>query len=192
MFRCIVMHYPILAQSCRLSSIPSLRLRTIFALSIWETISEYKANANRPKALGWPLLKIYYSGFFAGHALMRAVGQAIVRVEPRQAKRLTEIGQLFCGNPFSVSPGNYELRTEQASDRYCQLGAEVGTAAAGAAITPVQISLRGQHRSHRARNRRRDRGPLDTHWRKDDDGGVGSGCGSECGWRETAGPAGLI
>ena len=94
-----------------------------FALSIWETISEYKANANRPKALGWPLLKIYYSGFFAGHALMRAVGQAIVRVEPRQAKRLTEIGQLFCGNSFSVSPGNYELRTEQASDRYCQLDA---------------------------------------------------------------------
>jgi hypothetical protein len=30
---------------------------------------------------------------------------------------LTEIGQLFCGDSFSVSPGNYELRTEQASDR---------------------------------------------------------------------------
>jgi len=88
-----------------------------FALSSWETISDYKANANRPKALSWPLLKIYYSGFFGGHALMRALGQAIVRVEPRQAKRLTEIGQLFCGDSFSVSPGNYELRTEQAADR---------------------------------------------------------------------------
>jgi len=69
---------------------------------------------------------------------------------------------------------------------------EVGAAGADIAITPAPVSLPRQHRSHRARNPKRHRGRLGTHWRKGDDGGVGSGCGSQCGWREIAGPAGRI
>jgi hypothetical protein len=69
---------------------------------------------------------------------------------------------------------------------------EVGAAGADIAITSAQISLPRRRRSHRARNRTRGREQRGTHWRKGDDGGVGSGCGSENEWREIAGPAGLI
>ena len=67
-----------------------------------------------------------------------------------------------------------------------------GKAAVGAAVGSVHISLPRQHRWPRATWQRRGHAQPGTHWRKDDDGGVGSGCGSECGWRETAAHARLI
>ena len=49
-----------------------------------------------------------------------------------------------------------------------------------------------QHRSHRTKGRRRDRGQLGPHGRKDKGGGTGSDCRSKNEWREIVGPAGLI
>jgi hypothetical protein len=40
----------------------------------------------------------------------------------------------------------------------------IGTAAASAALMPVQISLSRQYQSHRAKRRRHDHAQHDVHW----------------------------
>jgi hypothetical protein len=45
-----------------------------FALSSRETIMACKSDTLNPLALSWPLIKAYYSGFFAAHALMPYAG----------------------------------------------------------------------------------------------------------------------
>lgn len=48
---------------------------------------------------------------------MRALGQSVVRLEPPQAKKLTEIGRFYCGNNFAVTAGTFDLRISQNADR---------------------------------------------------------------------------
>jgi hypothetical protein len=84
------------------------------------------------------------------------------------------------------------VRHGHGPERVLSTWREVGAAGADIAITSAQISLPRRRRSHRARNRKRGREQRGTHWRKGDDGGVGSGCGSECGCPGTVVPARLI
>lgn len=88
-----------------------------FALSSLECMAFCKSEPSRRRAISWPLLKSYYSGFFAGHALLRVAGQALFRLESAQAKKLTEIGRLYCESNFTVGAGTYDLRLIQNADR---------------------------------------------------------------------------
>lgn len=86
-----------------------------FSLSSHETMAFCTRDSTRPKAIGWPLLKVYYAAFFGAHALMRSVGQAVIRVETNQAKRLTELAHIFGVSTAVLTAGNYLLRLRQAS-----------------------------------------------------------------------------
>jgi hypothetical protein len=88
-----------------------------FALASLETMAHCKSDPSRRRAISWPLLKAYYSGFFGGHALLRVVGQSIIRLEAPQAKQLTKIGKLYCGQTFTFATGTYDLRVAQNPDR---------------------------------------------------------------------------
>lgn len=87
-----------------------------FALSSLETMAHCAADVGRPRALGWPLLKAYYSGFFGAHALLRALGQGVIRLEPSQTNLLTAFGQIQDPSFFAKS-GTYHYRLRQNSDR---------------------------------------------------------------------------
>lgn len=84
-----------------------------FALSSWESLAVCRYERDAVSLLGWPLIKLYYAAFFAAHSLMRADGGGVIRVERDQARHLTEYGKLIVGDDFSVSPGNFEIFTNQ-------------------------------------------------------------------------------
>lgn len=88
-----------------------------FAFSSLESMAYCRSDPSRKRAISWPMLKVYYAGFFGGHAILRAVGQSVVRLEPAQAKKLTEIGRMYCGNQFIVTAGTFDLRITQNADR---------------------------------------------------------------------------
>jgi hypothetical protein len=88
-----------------------------FAFASFESMAECKSDPIRRRAIGWPMLKAYYAGFFGGHAILRAVGQSVIRLESPQTKKLTEIGRVYCGQHFSLSSGTFDLRISQNEDR---------------------------------------------------------------------------
>jgi len=47
---------------------------------------------------------------------MRVLGQAVTRIEPSQARRLSEIGKIYCGDEFSINAGTYELHIRRNID----------------------------------------------------------------------------
>lgn len=84
-----------------------------FALASLESRVGFHANYISSKAIGWPLLRMYYSAFFAAHAIMRETDQAVIRLDSPQAKYLTEIGQTYIDPSFKVESGNYHVRRKQ-------------------------------------------------------------------------------
>lgn len=86
-----------------------------FAFSSFESLAACKPDVARPRALGWPLLKAYYAGFFGAHALLRAIGCSVVRIESAQAKHLTTLGQTYTDPSFRFLTGTYTaILTRQA------------------------------------------------------------------------------
>lgn len=83
-----------------------------FALSSFESLVSSRVDANRPKALGWPLLKAYYSAFFGAHALVRSAGQSVIRIEAKQASVLGDLASI-AGLTLSVQAGTYALQLVQ-------------------------------------------------------------------------------
>lgn len=87
-----------------------------FAFSSLESRLFSRPERSRPRAIGWSLLKMYYSAFFGAHAMMRATGLSIARIEGPHAKKLTEIAALYAPNA-NFTPGTYEFRLVQNPDR---------------------------------------------------------------------------
>ena len=83
-----------------------------FALSSRESLVFCTPEATRPKAVGWPAAQLYYSAFFAAHAIMRATGQAVFRVEKSQAIRMSQIASLYVPN-LKIAAGTYCSRLIQ-------------------------------------------------------------------------------
>ena len=82
--------------------------------------------------------------------------------------------------------------TKVHSLRYCQLDARSAQLSQVLPSSQSRSAYEGSPGRIAPGNESAIAGQRDTHWRKDGDGGVGSGCGSECEWRETAAHAGLI
>lgn len=78
-----------------------------FALAAQE--SRIVALSEREKfgVIGWPLLKQYYSAFFAAHAIMRCRGAGIVRIDAEQSAAISLILQSYLGDDAKLRPGNY-------------------------------------------------------------------------------------
>lgn len=87
-----------------------------FALSSIESWIESISKSKRPKAIGWPLLKLYYAAFFGGHAVMRATGKGIIRLEQKNAHNLAELSGLFMSK-IAVTAGTYLFEVNQLEDR---------------------------------------------------------------------------
>ncbi len=72
-----------------------------FAIASWESFYVATLESSHASLAGWPLLKLYYSAFFAAHALLRATGHSIVQVEKRQIDQINNIIAITGG----ISPG---------------------------------------------------------------------------------------
>jgi len=83
-----------------------------FALSSMESLLFCGSETSRPQALGWPAAKLYYAAFFGAHAVMRATGHAVLRLEGAQAARITQIASLY-DPTVQLTPGTYLSRLKQ-------------------------------------------------------------------------------
>lgn len=86
-----------------------------FCLSSYESLIATKYELAQPKAFGWPVIKLYYAAFFAAHAMMRATGKGILRLEAKQARRITEYSSLF-GASLVVTTGTYKFSLVENND----------------------------------------------------------------------------
>ena len=84
-----------------------------FALSSLESLQQAIARASTSNATGWVLLQTYYSAFFAAHALMRACGEAVIRLEKPQTDVLQVSSDAALGASGAIDPMMYSLRIVQ-------------------------------------------------------------------------------
>lgn len=76
-----------------------------FALSSRESYLSAASENSDSVYLGWPLLKFYYSCFFAAHALMRSRGCGVFKLDSDHVKHLNEVAEVYDSNAPRLSPG---------------------------------------------------------------------------------------
>ena len=79
-----------------------------FALASLESHSASSMRYFSPKAAAWPLVKLYYSAFYAGHAILRALGLGIVRIDEQLPSLITQMGRIYVDPDFTFTKGTYE------------------------------------------------------------------------------------
>ena len=78
-----------------------------FALSSWESYTAAKYDIENGYSISWPLLKLYYSSFFAAHALMRGQGSGLIKLESSQTRTLNGIIEITVGTSPKIAAGMY-------------------------------------------------------------------------------------
>jgi hypothetical protein len=79
-----------------------------FSFAAFQTISQVSVEIMQRDSVAWSLIKVYYSAFYAGHALIRIFGEACSFFERQHASRLTEIGKALGREwSFNVDSGLY-------------------------------------------------------------------------------------
>lgn len=79
-----------------------------FAFSSFETFSLASLERANSFSMGWPLLKLYYSAFFAAHAMTRATGHGHINLDRRAVKAVNDYLSLI-GNPHQLGSGSYSI-----------------------------------------------------------------------------------
>jgi hypothetical protein len=76
----------------------------------FESVIGIRKSSALPKSSAWLVVQTYYSAFFAGHALLRLLGESCAPLEREQVKSLERVGKLFGTAPTSpMSGGLYHL-----------------------------------------------------------------------------------
>lgn len=78
-----------------------------FALASAESLLVATSEWTSHGSMGWPLLKLYYSAFFAAHAVMRSQGTGIVKVERQQAKMVNDFLKVLDPTSTIMQPGMF-------------------------------------------------------------------------------------
>jgi len=83
-----------------------------------ESISEANQNARAPRATAWVLIRLYYAGYFAAHAILRTFGISIFQLESEHSEAVEEVADVWgmlCNvgirNGTYVCRYNSEIRT---------------------------------------------------------------------------------
>jgi hypothetical protein len=76
----------------------------------FESVIGIRKSRALPKSSAWLVVQTYYSAFFAGHALLRLLGESCTPLEREQVKSLERMGKLFGTAPASpLSGGLYHF-----------------------------------------------------------------------------------
>ncbi len=87
-----------------------------FSFSSFETFSLARLEAEKCNSTGWPLLKLYYSAFFAAHALTRATGQGQVNLDSSVVESVNDYTAII-GDAGELQTGTYKASIEEENDR---------------------------------------------------------------------------
>lgn len=85
-----------------------------FASAAFESMRELKGDPNFPKATAWVAIRMYYSAFFAAHALLRYTGQACSQIDPEQAALVSKYAGVY-GVAGNMGKGFYHLEWSHVS-----------------------------------------------------------------------------
>jgi len=79
-----------------------------FALAALQTLKAIPDEMTDKGSLPWSLIKLYYSAFYAAHALIRLFGQSCSHFNKKQVTQITDFG-ISTGNPppFVIKAGLY-------------------------------------------------------------------------------------
>lgn len=83
-----------------------------FSFSSFETFSLAGLEVDKCLSTGWPLLKLYYSAFFAAHALTRATGNGHVNLNGRTVKSVNDYISILGGTEVLHS-GSYKVSIKE-------------------------------------------------------------------------------
>jgi hypothetical protein len=84
-----------------------------FAFGAFQTISTIPADIMHRDNAAWSMVKLYYSAFYAGHALLRVFGESCSYFDPSLAARLVKIADAQGRErPFAIDGGMYRCALE--------------------------------------------------------------------------------
>lgn len=81
-----------------------------FALAAKESHAMAVLEWEKYPAIGWPLLKLYYAGFFSAHAIMRSRGAGVVRLDSAQINHVNNLLSLHGISSSKLSTGTLTFR----------------------------------------------------------------------------------
>ncbi len=78
-----------------------------FSQSSLETLENTIFSKKLPKSKGWPIIKIYYSGFFAAHSIIRVFGKGVIQLEDATLYNIRELATFVSASNPRVERGFY-------------------------------------------------------------------------------------
>jgi hypothetical protein len=88
---------------------------TRLSCACFQTLASLRTDITERDNVGWSLIKLYYSAFYAGHTLLRLFGNSCSFFDRTHTNRLGELGvALGLGPDFRVEPGLYECALNSA------------------------------------------------------------------------------
>jgi hypothetical protein len=79
-----------------------------FSTAAFQTMSLAKSDAKGSTSLPWDMIRLYYSSFYSGHAVLRLLGEACCFLDARHAARLSEFADAIgLDVGFSLTGGTY-------------------------------------------------------------------------------------
>lgn len=87
-----------------------------FSFSSFETFSLAGLEVDKCSSTSWPLLKLYYSAFFAAHALTRATGNGHVNLNSKAVKAVNDYITILGGTDV-LKTGSYKISIQEKASR---------------------------------------------------------------------------
>lgn len=84
-----------------------------FALSSWESFYSSSLESEHLRFVSWPMLKLYYSAFFAAHAILRSLGASFVKIEKDQIDTINLIVRASDTSAPLLKPGMFKSEIYQ-------------------------------------------------------------------------------
>jgi hypothetical protein len=102
-----------------------------FSLASYESFSVVALESINCKLVSWSLLKLYYSAFFAAHAIMRCLGAAVVKIDREQIDIINAIVGAAVGSSPNLVPGMYLCKITEIRPGQLEVRLEPHTDGAG-------------------------------------------------------------
>lgn len=80
-----------------------------FSISSYESFCSAFKESQSFKLSGWPIVKMYYSGYFAAHAIMRGLGASIVKLDNDHVSKIKDLMLFVHGSDLNISAGMYSF-----------------------------------------------------------------------------------
>ncbi|MBI5578506.1 MAG: hypothetical protein HY895_05080 [Deltaproteobacteria bacterium] len=86
-------------------------------LASFETIEGIQKHPTIPKSYAWIIIRLYYSAFYAAHAILRMLGISCSQIENEQISMIAKIGNLFGFTASNqITGGFYKIYFEKISN----------------------------------------------------------------------------